>query len=325
MAKVVFAAVAVVALVSGCGGGGGGGGGGSQSLVCTSPATIQAANIDVGDSPTAQRTLQHVFDTTSVETLSYSMGKLWMTDIGRTITGSGTISCSGGGTATITDTDADNNLLQNGDTLALSFNNCKPKASSPVLKGSVSMRVTSVSGDPYTANSAWNLGLQMVYTNLQSNVTAAACGTVDLTMATTAGSGIYTGSVSGSSYTVANTNTKRTLSGYSFTYSEPELDAATGWPVAGGTARLSGTGKVSSADSASGSINGSVDFTIPTELVGTYSDNQGNGQIGSGQVRVNGGNASSVTMTAISTADVTLDLGSDGNVDTTVPWSAVLP
>jgi hypothetical protein len=324
MNKMVVCALAATALVTGCGGGGGGGGGGS-TFNCTSPANVSAPNIDVGDTPTALRALTHVWDTASVETLSYTMGKLWMTDVGRTITGSGQIACSGGGTATITDTDANHSLLQVGDVLTLSFNSCKPKPSSTLLNGSVSMEVTDVTGDPYQTNTASDLTLRMTYTNLQSAITAAACGTVNMAMATT-GNGIYTGTISGTTYTVANTNTKRTLSGFTLNFTEPELDATTGWPQANRQVIFSGSGRVSSADSAQGSINGSVDFSTPSQFVGTYSNNLGQGALSQGQMLVVGDNGSSVKMTAVNSTTVDIDLGNDGSVDSPgVPWSSVLP
>lgn len=321
--KAFFGVLALAALLSGCGGGGGGGGGGGNQppavAVCDSPGTAPAGNFDIRDPAglaTAKKTLEYVFDITSVQTLTYSLGRSWLIDFPPPVASNAVVQCQDGGSGTFTRSDPDGvatNVTIN-ETVQVTFNNCKNEDTT--LNGGLTISVKNVSGNPKAAR-PWNVEMCVALVNLTTGNNQVGNGNVSLTIDAAATGSNFTGLVSGPSLKLTTSQTSRELQGFRLNYVEAALDPNTLLPVDGQLYALNGTGAVKVTDSVQGAANGTVNFAIAPDITGTNPNVPGGGT-----VRVNGATSSSATLVVQDTSFVSIDVGSDGSFEgAQVPWS----
>lgn len=321
MKRVFVGVLATATLLTGCGGGGGGGGGGNKPpavAVCDSPGTAPAGNFDIQDLPTAKKTLEYVFDNTSVQTLTYSLGRSWLIDFPPPVASNAVVQCRDGGSGTFTRSDPDGvatNVTVN-ETVQVTFNNCKN--ASTTLNGGLTISVKSVTNNPKAAR-PWNVEMCVALVNLTTGNNQVGNGNVSLTIDAASTGSDFTGLVSGPSLKLTTSQTSRELQGFRLNYVEAALDPNTLLPLTGQRYALDGTGTVKVADTAQGSNNGSVNFAIGPNFEGINPNVPNAGST----VRVNGAAGSSATLVVVDNQFVDLDLDSNSSFEQRAPWTDI--
>lgn len=321
-------AIAATTLVAACGGGGGGGGGGSGS----SSSTITVPSTPVGI--TTSNAPQVAGASTSTVDAVAGAGSLGGSALGVSISDSGvprpslsslvvaqvaaiagnapqlaslatgavtsaTINCSGGGSMGVSFDDADSSTtLTRGDTLAVTLNSCVSQGET--LTGSLGVAVQALTGTP--GSTAWSTILGLTF----NNTTTVSGGLVS----SFTGSPTLTYSVAGTTETMDLSSTSSlsgTYAGNSFVLSNFTIHQTQNTATNAYTLSIGGT-------FASSLMAGSVTMSTPTPLAGN-----GSAHPSSGVVKLTGAGGSSVTLTALDSTNVTLDIDSngDGMIDTT--------
>ena len=207
--------------------------------------------------------------------------------------------CTGGGTVTLSGNIANPATLGPNDTIAFDFASCVEDGTT--TNGKFSMRVTSFSGDP--ASGVFSFGVTATITSLQITVageTATVNGSVSISISA-AGSMLTTtvtsGSISvgdgGSTHTLRDYSSVRTLTSQSFT-----LDVH---------------GSLTSSD-----FSGTVNFATTALLQGL-----GDGYAYTGQLLITGANGATIKVVVLDSTLLRLEVDSngDGVVDATLDFS----
>lgn len=133
------------------------------------------------------------------------------------VSGSETVSCSGGGTATVSFNVADPDVVSNGDSVSISASNCVEDGMR--MNGGLSLTFSNITGTP-SASSSWSATLAITFRNfsvVDGSVTDSANG--DLRLGYSQGASGYSYSATGNSLAVSTTRggstVTRTISNYS--------------------------------------------------------------------------------------------------------------
>jgi hypothetical protein len=331
MRKSVIGMAACAALAA-CGGGGGGGsdGGSSGDGGSSAAAALSASNYEVAANEVVATSLgvtdlvgqANIVTGASVSTQPNWAKIGWQQWLAAraawnatpTLAGATTpttISCSGGGNLLVTVNDANNNnTFDGGDSLSVTANSCVE--SGVTVGGSFSASLTSnPSGDP--TGCVYGIALAFTFqsfTATDSGGVATANGQLTLSSTRTAcstGTDSIGASTFSESFTAAGATRSRSLIGYSATVAFTPTQSTT---------TLAGT-------LTSTALNGgSLTITTPTPFVRAY-NTEAFPHAGVGVAT--GANGGKVTVTALSstTVRVDLDANGDGTPEATVtkPWS----
>lgn len=328
----VFASVSV--LLGACGGGGGGG---SDSVTTSSaPVTISAANasevaaaayestagLEGGGSGTTSFLTGAVTQTSSINidfvdiliSQVKTAAQLASANAAASLTGvviSETMPCTTSGSISITFDDIDNNQeLSTGDSMSFAANDCIEDGM--VMNGSVSINNVTVSGDPQTPLSPYSMQFRIQANNFtvtEGIESVALNGSMTIAESTSDGV-LFTHSISGSSIQVTEGGVTAGLSNFTIEASEDNSILPYAY-----TLDLNAT--VSSPE-----IGGSVSIVTDIVFAGFGIDYPS-----SGQATITGANNSRVTLIALNSIDVRLEIDADGDgaadtiTDTT--WDAL--
>ena len=310
--------LSLVSLVAACGGGGGGGSAASATPppVSTGAVAITAANAataagavdnsvvfatgagtQAASAPTAavvtvtgnQFNITE-FSNTVFETIDSLKSQLTPTVIGAIITRSS--ACSGGGSIDVSLDDIDNNgVLSTGDTLTLLYNSCA--RSGTTISGGLSISgFTSVKPSTAAFTTTGKISFNS-FAYSDGATTGTINGTIDFSVSTSDGN-IVNSTISNGSLAVAKTGATLTLSGYSINQTNNKST---------GAYTLSASGTVTSS-----ALGGTVTFTTSTPYQGTGTANPS-----SGAIKITGAGSSSVTVTALDSTNIRLDVDSNGD------------
>lgn len=325
-------------LTAACGGGGGGGGGSSagggssggsapgtssSAAVALSSSNSNAAAATVEDSlflttgvagstavipvgvvvTPAQRFNLADFVSAQLQAINNFKGGIASIPLGTVVTSS--VACSAGGSLTITLDDTDNSgAFSTNDTMALTFNSCNEDGS--VINGTMSAAnvvLNKTSATAYTFSGAMSI-TNLTFTDGPD--TGVINGSINFSESTS-DSILITTTVSVSALNVALATETLAISGFTATVTDN---------FSTGQYTVASSGTVTSSK-----LGGSVTFTTPTTLRGV-----GSGYPSTGVVKVSGA-SSSLTMTALSSTSVRLDIDSnnDGTIDSTstTTWAAL--
>jgi len=323
--------VSVSALLGACGGGGGGGDGGNVTA-SSAPVTISAANAEEvaaasykttagleGSGSGATGFLTGAVTQTASPGIDLvdvlisqvkTIPQLASANPAASLTGvvvSETIACAISGSITITFDDADNDQqLSTGDSMSFAANDCTEDGM--IMNGSVTMNNVSVSGDPLSAPHSMQLSMQANNFTVTEGVESIALNG-GMTMAESTNDNVlFTHSITGSSIQVTEGGVSAGLSNFSIVATEDNNTLAY-------TLDLNAT--VSSSE-----LGGSVTIVTDTVFAGIEPN-----EPSSGQATITGANNSSVTLIAMGSDNVRLEIDEDGNgtaetfIDTT--WGAL--
>lgn len=329
LTKLVSVAGAAV-LISACGGGGGGGGGGGAPAVPTA-VTITAANSNVVGAEgfkgsdiltntgniassvagvvttsTGSRFRLADFASRQLETLAarqFSSPAL----VAGVVTTSSHL-CAGGGTVSTTLDDVDNNgRLSRGDTATGTFANCVEFG--VVINGSFSINNVVVTGTP-GVTPASSVGATFTFNNLSgqdSTSLATVNGNFNLEAATVNGVA-FDITITGNNLSIAENGQTITLSNFSESLSVNRSTSAFSYTVNG---TLTST-----------RLGGSLTFQTLTPFSGIEG-----APPSSGVLKVTGANNTSLTLTALSSTSVRIDVDTNGDgvfdTSTSKTWSEI--
>lgn len=210
------------------------------------------------------------------------------------------VNCGGGGTFTLTLTDTPVlNVLDTGDRITATFNNCVDNLSNTTSNGSMSITIGSISGDPDVDTQAWSASVTLTFTNLTiSSPEGTVTSNGSITFASSWDPVTQTLSITmtGSNVTMASGSETLRLSG-SFSF----------------TATVDAVGDFSIDYTMTVVVDGegSVAVSTPTPLSGNA-----DGVVDAGQIRVVGNNSTlTLDFTGGGNVTVTLDSDADGNPD----------
>lgn len=214
-----------------------------------------------------------------------------------------------GGTASMTWNDADNSLgLTPGDSFSITFDDCLDSEDQETSSGSISMTLNSVSGNPRT-DLVWSVNITLTMTNLtitDGAGTDTLNGDITLAMSSNDGGVNAAGAISGNSLTVTENGVTETLSDYTITFTNNDATSAY---------TIDSSGTVSSSE-----LGGSVRFETLTTFEGIDPDYPH-----TGVMKITGASDSSITLAAIDSTTVRLDIDEDGDGVTdltlTARWS----
>jgi len=326
----VFVSVSI--LLGACGGGGGGGGGGNVTA-SSAPVAISAANAEevaaaaykttaglegggsgaTGVFPAAVTQAASadidLFDV--LMTQAEKIPQLAAANAAASLTGavvSETVDCFNSGSMSFTFDDSDNNQqLSAGDSMSFNANNCTEDGET--TNGSMTMNIVSLIGDLDVAPNSMQLSIQANNFTITEGVESFTLnGGMTMSASTSVGE-LVTYSITGSSIQVTEGGVSASLINFSIETSEDNSILPYAY-----TLDLNAT--VDSAE-----LGGSV--TIVTDIVfaGSGLDNPS-----SGQATITGANNSRVTLIALDSVNVRLEVDADGNgsvetIDTT--WDAL--
>ena len=202
-----------------------------------------------------------------------------------------TENCTDGGSFSFTLNDADDNQdLSTGDSLSATFSSCSEAGT--VMNGTISINNLVISGDPLAPPYTLQLTIQANnFSVTENSETASLNGAMTLSQST--GDGVsFTNSISGTSMALNETGGSATLSAFQLSSTEN-----------GSAYTLDMNATVSSSE-----IGGAV--TIVTDA--TFQGVEPNDPF-TGQATITGANNSSVTLIAVDSVNVTLEVDADGD------------
>ena len=328
-----FSVVGVCALVA-CGGGGGGAAVVAAPLISQGPVAVSAANQDAVAQESVSTALG-VTDSNSAitgaqsidEFAVYSLATNQITNIANYFqearanaaqigaVASRTYSCTNGGTMNASTNDADNNsVLSAGDSVSLSFSNCRE--GSVTMSGGMSMTINGTTGNPNS--SIYTLSTTLAFSNFNGTTANSAVGMSGSTTVSIQSTATYNKVVTTTtpslnvSATYAGATRSRTTKDFSSTSTmTPYLSSYQLNITASGTV-------ISTALTTK-----EVSFTTPTAFVRYYNESYPH----SGVFVATGATGSKLRLTAISNSLVTQELDANGDgtyeANKTVAWSAL--
>ena len=216
-----------------------------------------------------------------------------------------TENCTDGGSLSFTLNDADDNQdLSTGDSLSATFSSCSEAGT--VLNGVISINNVVISGDPLSFPYSLQLTIQANNFSVTENSEIASLNGA-MTLSQSTGDGVsFTNTISGTSMALTETGGSATLSAFQLSSTEN-----------GSAYTLDMNATVSSSE-----IGGAV--TIVTDA--TFQGVEPNDPF-TGQATITGANNSSVTLIAVDSVNVTLEVDADGDgiPEETIPttWDAL--
>lgn len=222
---------------------------------------------------------------------------------------SASVSCTNGGTVSLSLNDVNNDQqLSTGETASISFSACDEGGI--LLNGSLGLTNVTVTGDIATPLAAYSLQVTVTasgFTAVENGQTAGLNGGFVLSQSTSDGVS-FSSSISGTSMQVTEAGVTVTLTNFQ---SDGTSNDSTG------AFRLSTNATVSSSV-----LGGSVTIVTDTPFQGTAPDYPS-----SGQATITGANGTTVTLIALDSVNVRLQINSDGvpGVDQTIDttWAAL--
>jgi hypothetical protein len=314
------AALACGLLLAACGGG---------DAPATSTSTPLSQPDATADSANSSQTgtdvatsLATVYDTTaalaqaSAQPAAASSNRMRAQATGAPVTNA-TVSCAGGGTATLTITGGTlasqlNGQLDAGEHYSVTYAQCTGAAGYAQQDGGVEMDVVSVASSSTPATTAVNLAVTKLTLSLPSG-SAALDGSATLTRTTAVADGVTT-TTSHASVPSATLTTHFNSRSGSFTLSE--LDATRTVQSVAGVATAS---QYNGHHTLSGTANGRT-FSMTVSTTGDVSYDA-TGVLVSGQWTVVRPKATIVTVVANGSVVLTVDDGNDGTIDHTWTFS----
>lgn len=325
-------AASALALLAACGGGGGDSPGRPTgtplAITATNQTDVARAGIDGGlaismaqgplgggATPTAVASRSHALGTAMARVLRAATAqRKGVAGAGAHVTAvaATSVACANGGSINSSIDDKDGNgTLSNGDVLTVAFSQCRD-APTLTIDGTVAI---TVSGTPtptqFTASARFQ-NLSVVVTGATSNIN----GTVSITESDTATTSDSTITIGSAGLTVALAS-----SIYNDTV---DFDAGTVVTTNQSSATAT-TSTTSSGGFTSQSLGGHVTIATPTPFVQADAD----AYPGSGVIRITGASGSALLVTALSNAQVQLQLDANGDgayeSTTVVAWSTLVP
>jgi len=305
--------LSAAAVLTACGGGSGGG---SDSVATADPVAISSANAPqvAGAAYNASGSLEGaglggagfltgaVTETTAggVDMVEVIIAQLkaspsWFASHAAAfVTGAvvtATENCSGGGSLSFTLNDADGNQdLSTGDSLSAAFSNCSEAGT--VVNGSISINNVMISGAPLSFPYSLQLTIQANnFSVTQNSETASLNGAMTLSQSTVDGVS-FANTISGTSIAVNQTGGSATLSAFQLHSTED-----------GSAYTLDMNATVSSSE-----IGGAVTIITDAAFEGVEPNDPF-----TGQATITGANNSSVTLIAVDSVNVTLEVDADGD------------
>jgi hypothetical protein len=202
-----------------------------------------------------------------------------------------TENCTDGGSVTLTLNDADGNQdLSTGDSLSASFSSCSEAGT--VMNGSISINNVVISGDPLSPPYSLQLTVQANNFSVTENSEMASLNGA-MTLSQSTGDGVsFTNTISGTSMALNETGGSATLSAFQLSSTEN-----------GSAYTLDMNATVSSSE-----IGGAVTIVTDTTFQGVDPNDPF-----TGQATITGANNSSVTLIAVDSVNVTLEVDADGD------------
>jgi len=216
------------------------------------------------------------------------------------------------GTAKVTLNDADNDGQPSaGDSFTIVFSNCFDNLDQSTTNGSMTLALNQLTGNPDT-DPAWSADITVTLNNLAiSDNSGNIALNGDFTLAiSTVNSIFFRGSITGNSLAISENGVSEILSAYDIAFTSDEASLGTAYTIdANGTV-------------ASTKLDGSVQFQTLTTFEGTEPDYPH-----TGVMKISGAHGSSVTLTALDSTDVQLEIDPDGsgsNITTvTTQWALI--
>ncbi len=318
-------------ILAGCGGGSGGGNGGGTAAAASAPVTITSANapqvagasydnaVGLNGASSGGGVLTGAvtqtgsgFDVggvlaTALRTAQPLIATGQFSGVTGAVISSNNIACTNGGNFSFSLDDVDNSgTITSGDTMSISFANCNEAGS--ILNGSIALTGLVVTGDITTFPYTLQFTMQMNNLQAQENgLTDIANGAATYSESSTDGV-VTTSRLSGASVQYTSAGVTATITAFQIDSTDNAGTGAYTFNVA--------------ATVSSPSMGGSATIVTNTTFQGN-----GSGNPFVGQAKATGANNSSVTLTAIDTVNVRLDVDEDGDgvtdSTTNTTWSAL--
>ncbi len=206
------------------------------------------------------------------------------------------VPCGVSGSVSVAFDDADNSLgLSAGDSFTLTFNNCIDYSDMVSVNGMISLRFNALSGNPLV-DSVWSVDVTMTLANVVvagGGDTATFNGDMSYALETQDDVN-FMGSVKGNSLTIDINGVTESLSNYLIAFTENDVTLAY---------TVNANGTVSSTE-----LGGYVQFETLATFEGVAPDYPY-----TGRMKITGEGNSSVTLTAIDSTNVQLEIDVDGD------------
>lgn len=219
-----------------------------------------------------------------------------------------TESCAVSGNVVLTINDVNNNsVLDSGDTITLTYNDCRGIGDR--YNGSLSITGFELTGNPEIALTPWHMAATFSFSDLtivEAGATHRIRGALSFTAGTTDGIR-ESGTISANVLGVTADDVANTLNTFAIEYT---VDASTNAYT------------VAAAGTLDNSRHGLITVTTPTVFQGVEPDHSS-----SGVMKIAGANNASITLIALDSVNVRLDIDEDGDAiaDTTIDttWAAL--
>ncbi len=225
-----------------------------------------------------------------------------------------TVDCdnTGKGSVSVAFIDADNSgTVSTGDSFTLTFTNCLENTLQTTLGGAMVLSNLNVTGDPKMPGSAWSISASFSFNALtysDPSLTESISGGLAFSISTT-DSAVFTGTIDVTSLSGQFNGETETLSNISYTFSSDDNTLVYTLATTGGKY-------------GSSLLGGSVSIETITHLSGTDPNNPD-----TGVMKFVGANNTSITLTALDSINVQLDVDTDGDgaTDQTIAttWAAL--
>jgi len=303
-ARTILSVISCAAILSACGGGGGN----STTPPATSnpPSSTPTSNVKLADSSNNYANVKTAYAATMYAAQNVTNVYEFLLEgvllaANTTTAGTQTLSCSSGGSATLTLTDADNSKsITAGDSANVTFNNCQDTVNGTpvVISGSASFAVKASTGTVNSANTDWTLTVDE--TASQLNMAAGGASALingKMTLAVQ-----YTGATRSSFVTATASNvtaTHTSASGNQIVVGMPNFALTDSYSASAGTDTVAFNGTLSATFNKGASLL-ELSVATPTQLVST------SGTVNSGSVTLTSGSeTTSATFASASTINIT--------------------
>ncbi|WP_322073814.1 hypothetical protein [Burkholderia cepacia] len=301
-----LASLSVAVAVSACGGGGDGGDSTTPPATSNPPSSAPTSNAKLADSSNGYANVKTAYAATTyaaqnvTNVYEFLLGGVLLA-ANTTTAGTETLSCTSGGSATLTLTDADNSkTISAGDSANVTFNNCQDTLNGTpvVLSGTASFAVKAASGTVNSSNSDWTLTVDETANQLSmaaGGASALISGAMTLEVQyTNAPRSSYVKAIA------ANvTATHTSASGNQIVVGMPSFVLTDNYSASSGTDTVGFSGALSATFNKGASVL-QMSLATPTPLVST------GGTVGSGSVTLTSGSeTTTATFASASTINIT--------------------
>lgn len=303
-ARTILSAVACAAILSACGGGGGNSS--TPPVTSNPPPSTPTSNVKLADATNNYANVKTAYAATTYATQNVTNVYEFLLEgvllaANASTAGTQTLSCSAGGSATLTLTDADNSkTISAGDSANVTFNNCQDtvNGTTAVISGSASFAVKAATGTVNSSTADWTLAVD----ETANQLTMAAGGASALINGTMTLEVQYTGATRSSFVKATATNitaTHTSASGNQIVVGMPNFVLTDNYSASAGTDTVAFNGSLSATFNKGASLL-VMSVSTPTQLVST------SGTVSSGSVSLTSGSETTTgTFASASTVNIT--------------------